>query len=57
MKQEQRTVTVEVDPPMSQSFRQWSTPHLVRLGTVADVTSRVDATGRNDGGSGQKKRT
>lgn len=37
--------------------KPWATPQLVRLGTVAAITSKVDTIGRNDGGSGTMKRT
>jgi hypothetical protein len=35
----------------------WNSPRLVRMGTVAALTSKIDVIGRNDGGSGTKKRT
>ena len=37
--------------------REWSTPQLVRLGAIADVTAVVDNIGRNDGGKFPKRRT
>jgi len=41
----------------SPTKKAWSAPQLVRVGTVATVTSKVDSVGRNDGGTGTKKRT
>lgn len=35
----------------------WDAPRLVRLGTIESLTTKVDVTGRNDGGSGTMKRT
>ncbi len=35
----------------------WVRPRLVRVGSVAQVTARVDNKGRNDGGSGSMRRT
>ena len=57
MKEAQRTVPIDADRPMTQMSRQWSSPQLVRLGTIAEVTSKIDRIGRNDGGSGLGKRT
>ncbi|MHB8838651.1 MAG: hypothetical protein ACYC7F_06825 [Gemmatimonadaceae bacterium] len=37
--------------------RCWTAPQLLRMGSVAEVTSKVDKIGRNDGGSGNKRRT
>ncbi len=37
--------------------RLWEKPRLVRLGSVAQVTAKVDNVGNNDGGTGQMKRT
>ena len=43
--------------PDAEARREWSTPLLVRLGSVAEMTSKVDIVGRNDGGVLSKKRT
>jgi hypothetical protein len=43
--------------PISPAKNVWSVPQLVRLGSVATVTSKKDNIGRNDGGTGTKKRT
>lgn len=37
--------------------KPWSAPQLVRVGSVAALTSKKDLVGRNDGGSGTMKRT
>jgi len=37
--------------------KPWSEPRLVRLGTVATLTSKKDFVGRNDGGTGFMRRT
>jgi hypothetical protein len=37
--------------------RIWVPPRLVRLGSVAQVTAKVDFQGRNDGGSFLMSRT
>lgn len=39
------------------ALRPWVRPRLVRVGTVAQVTEKVDLVGRNDGGTGSMKRT
>ncbi len=39
------------------ALQPWVRPRLVRLGSVAQVTARIDNAGRNDGGSGTMKRT
>lgn len=39
------------------ALRTWVRPLLVRVGSVAQVTAKVDAVGRNDGGTGTMKRT
>jgi hypothetical protein len=46
-----------VGVPGAPSQKTWSAPVLVRMGAVATLTSKKDNIGRNDGGSGQKKRT
>ena len=46
-----------ISSPETTARREWSTPQLVRLGDVAEITSKVDTVGRNDGGVGTKKRT
>lgn len=43
--------------PAASSQLPWKTPRLVRMGTVEALTSKIDNTGRNDGGSGTMKRT
>lgn len=43
--------------PATAARLPWKAPRLARMGTVAELTSRVDVIGRNDGGSGTKKRT
>lgn len=35
----------------------WSAPRLLRLGTVAALTAKVDNKGKNDGGKWPKRRT
>ncbi|MDP1891180.1 MAG: hypothetical protein Q8K55_09830 [Gemmatimonadaceae bacterium] len=35
----------------------WPTPRLIRMGTVAALTSKVDNKGKNDGGKAPKRRT
>ena len=35
----------------------WSAPRLLRLGTVAALTAKVDNKGKNDGGRWPKRRT
>ena len=35
----------------------WSAPRLLRMGSVAELTSKVDNSGRNDGGRWPKRRT
>ncbi|MFA6167282.1 MAG: hypothetical protein WC700_11745 [Gemmatimonadaceae bacterium] len=39
------------------ALQPWVRPRIVRVGSVAQVTAKVDNTGRNDGGIGQMKRT
>jgi len=42
---------------MRPTKKAWSAPHLVRVGSIATVTSKKDNIGRNDGGTGKMKRT
>ncbi|MDP1891182.1 MAG: hypothetical protein Q8K55_09840 [Gemmatimonadaceae bacterium] len=35
----------------------WSAPRLLRMGSVAALTSKVDNRGKNDGGKWPKRRT
>ena len=44
-------------PAVSTERHPWTSPRLVRMGTVAALTSKNDISGRNDGGSGKMKRT
>lgn len=39
------------------ALQPWVRPRLVRAGSVAQVTAKIDNQGRNDGGTGQMKRT
>lgn len=39
------------------ALRTWVRPRLVRVGSVAQVTAKIDNSGRNDGGIGSMKRT
>lgn len=39
------------------ALKPWVRPRLVRVGSVAQVTAKVDNAGRTDGGSGTMKRT
>ncbi len=39
------------------ALQSWERPRLVRVGSVAQVTAKVDAVGRSDGGTGTMKRT
>ena len=39
------------------ALQPWVRPRLVRVGSVAQVTAKVDNSGRTDGGTGAKKRT
>lgn len=39
------------------ALQSWVRPRLVRVGSVAQVTAKVDNQGRNDGGTGSMKRT
>lgn len=39
------------------ALQPWVRPRLVRVGSVAQVTAKIDNQGRNDGGIGQMKRT
>lgn len=46
------TIAPEVAAPLP-----WQAPRLVRMGTVTTLTAKTDKIGRNDGGSGKKRRT
>ncbi len=46
------TIAPEVAAPLP-----WQAPRLVRMGTVTTLTAKTDTIGRNDGGSGKKRRT
>jgi len=50
-------LSAEVQGSASPGRKPWTAPQLVRMGTVATLTSKVDLVGRNDGGSGSMKRT
>jgi len=52
-----RSDLVDADRPTRKTLRRWTTPTLTPIGTVAQVTAKIDSKGRNDGGGGQKKRT
>ena len=57
-----REVPMSASPPgVTQSItsarKAWCAPQLVRVGTVAAITSKKDNIGRNDGGTGTMKRT
>ena len=39
------------------ALQPWVRPRLVRVGSVAQVTAKIDNQGRSDGGTGQMKRT
>lgn len=41
----------------NRALQPWVRPRLVRVGSVAQVTAKIDNVGRNDGGIGQMKRT
>jgi hypothetical protein len=41
----------------TRALQSWVRPRLVRVGSVAQVTAKVDKVGRNDGGSGGMRRT
>jgi len=49
--------SAEVHGSASPGRKPWSAPQLVRMGTVATLTNKIDLNGRNDGGSGNMKRT
>lgn len=54
-----REVSATPSPsPQSKATRSpWSAPRLVNLGTVENLTNKMDVAGRNDGGSFTMKRT
>jgi hypothetical protein len=41
----------------NRALHPWVRPRLVRVGSVAQVTAKIDNIGNNDGGIGQMKRT
>lgn len=41
----------------NRAFQPWVRPRLVRVGSVAQVTAKIDNQGNNDGGTGSMKRT
>ena len=41
----------------NRALQPWVRPRLVRVGSVAQVTAKVDNQGTNDGGTGAMKRT
>jgi hypothetical protein len=43
--------------PSTGGRRPWTAPRLLRMGSVAALTSKVDNSGKNDGGSWPKRRT
>lgn len=47
----------EVDTRTTPERTPWSAPRLLRMGTVAALTSKKDLAGKNDGGTGLKRRT
>lgn len=48
---------IAASSPATSALRPWKAPRLVRMGTVEALTSKVDSIGKNDGGTGQMKRT
>jgi hypothetical protein len=43
--------------PTPKTRELWSAPRLLRMGSVAALTSKVDNRGKNDGGTYPKRRT
>lgn len=46
-----------VATPSTGGRAPWSAPRLLRMGSVAALTSKVDNAGKNDGGAFPKRRT
>ena len=43
--------------PVDSARKAWVSPRLVHMGSVSQVTAKIDNIGKNDGGGGAKKRT
>jgi hypothetical protein len=57
METPKRATPADSVQPTSGTRAPWSTPRLLRMGSVAALTSKVDNLGKNDGGKWPKRRT